>query len=711
MKIDYTEAVALAKAGEERGFGYLYENTYKTKYYLALQYMKNPEAAEDVLQDSYMKAFSKLDTLQDSEKFSAWLGQIVANTAKNALIKKNPLLFTDVEDQMEIEDFAEQIQDEADWRQPELSYTREETKELVHELIDSLTEEQRMCILLYHIEEMPIKDIAKVLGCSENTVKSRLNYGRKNLKIKGEELKKKGYKLYSFAPLHLLLLLLKTDKEQMLAEGSIQKSGKAVAKSVFSNLEKSKTGASVSATKNSGSASTTASLDNSAMAGNFLAGQGAAKTGFLASSAGKITVAVVSICVAGGAVLGVSQVMGSHSLEDQKPVVEELEKSAKEKPTEEKSKDAGENQEEKTEGPTIVADSDYPNLIVGSLSKSELEYVLANIPTQFTGEALSDAQYQIILNDLTQSDPSHTYISYLGTDANYRYGYDLTNINRFFSAFTDYQFTEENDSDTDYGVEVEDQVLWYTPATPGYELSASITEAIYLEDTMEIHYTHVKDSYENGTTSLTELATLKKTADGKFKITSIGEDTGGSLKAQTVNEASGNGKSDVKGAGDSQVSVKTIYRQVLNSIQNNTAGYEFSIANSSSECEYFLYDLNGDGTKELIVGSIFEEDVFYAYDVRVFTIAEGSDTVQALGGEFVTLMFYIPSDGNGLYSLDSVNRGTGVTEISRVTLGQDALLKGSTEVTFVMGDGADDAFYSANPGVQWKSISDLSGLD
>lgn len=696
MKIDYTEAVALAKAGEERGFGYLYENTYKTKYYLALQYMKSPEAAEDVLQDSYMKAFSKLDTLQNPDNFPAWLGQIVANTAKNVLVKKNPLLFTDVEEQTEIEDFAEKIEDEDIDRQPESSYTREETKALVHELIDSLTEEQRMCILLYHIEDMPIKDIAKTLDCSENTVKSRLNYGRKNLKIKGEELKKKGYKLYSFAPLPLLLLLLKTDKEQMLSEGSIQKSGKEVAKSLFSNLENSQTGASAGSIKNS----------------NYSMGQTAtgtaAKTGFLASSAGKITVAVVSSCLVGGAIFGVHQVTKNHSLEDQKPVAEEQEKDTdKEKKTE----ISEEKEEEAKAEPTTMADSDYPNLIEGSLTKSELEYVLANLPTQFAGETLSDAQYQIILNDLTQSDPSHTYISCFGTDANYRYGYDLININRCFSVFTDYEFTEENDSDTDYGVDVQDQVLWYTPATPGYELTASITEAIYLEDTMEIHYTHVKDSYENGTTSLTELATLKKTTDGKFKITSIGEDTGGSLKAQTVNEASGNGKSDVKGAGDSQVSVKTIYQQVLNSIQNNTAGYEFSIANSSSECEYFLYDLNGDGTKELIVGSIFEEDAFYAYDVRVFTFAEGSDTAQALSGEFATLMFYIPSDGNGLYSLNSVNRGTGVTEISRVTLEQDALLKGSTEVTFVMGDGADDAFYSANPGVQWKSISDLSGLD
>ena len=149
--MDYTEAVRLARTGNERGFGYLYEHTYKSKYYLALQYMKQKEAAEDVLQDAYLKAFSKLDTLEDPERFPAWLGQIVANTAKNALAKNNPLLFTEVEAQTELEDFVEQIEDEDITSQPELSYTREETRELVQELINALSEEQRMCVLLFHI--------------------------------------------------------------------------------------------------------------------------------------------------------------------------------------------------------------------------------------------------------------------------------------------------------------------------------------------------------------------------------------------------------------------------------------------------------------------------------------------------------------------------------------------------------------------------------
>ena len=185
--MDYREAIEKAKNGEEQGFSFLYEKTYKSKYYLALQYMKNKEAAEDVLQEAYMKAFSKLDKLSEPEAFEGWLGTIVANTAKNALAKKNPLLFTDVAVDNEGEEFTYDVEDENPENQPEMAYTREETRELVHSLMDSLSEEQRMCILMFHIEGASISEIAEAMDCSENTVKSRLNYGRKNLKRTAEK--------------------------------------------------------------------------------------------------------------------------------------------------------------------------------------------------------------------------------------------------------------------------------------------------------------------------------------------------------------------------------------------------------------------------------------------------------------------------------------------------------------------------------------------
>ena len=231
--MDYRQAVNLAKAGKEEGFQFLYESTYKSKYYLALKYLKDEQAAQDVLQEAYIKAFAKLDSLEQPERFPAWLGVIVGNLAKNKLQKKNPLLFSDVAVNDEDESFAYEIEDENPNYQPELSYSKQETQQLVHEMINALSEEQRVCILMYEIEGIPIREIAAALGCSENTVKSRLNYGRKNLKKKAEELQKRGYKLYGVSALPLLLWLLRREESDLLADGVLEMAQSRAAGQIF----------------------------------------------------------------------------------------------------------------------------------------------------------------------------------------------------------------------------------------------------------------------------------------------------------------------------------------------------------------------------------------------------------------------------------------------------------------------------------------------
>ncbi len=228
----FTEAVQLAKAGDNRGFNYLYASTYKEKYYLALKYMKTDAAAQDVLQDAYIKAFGKLDTLQDPEKFSSWLGMIVTNKAKNELEKRNLLSLDAYMEGEDGETFERELEDENINNQPELAYTKQETQLLVHEMIDGLSEDQKMCILMFYMEKASIREIAEAMDCSENTVKSRLNYGRKNLKAKAEELQKKGYKLYSVAPVAFLLWLLQSEYTAMDAEGALLSAGRQVANGI-----------------------------------------------------------------------------------------------------------------------------------------------------------------------------------------------------------------------------------------------------------------------------------------------------------------------------------------------------------------------------------------------------------------------------------------------------------------------------------------------
>lgn len=205
-------AVEAAKRGEQKGFSYLYESTYREKYYIAIKYMKNEAEADDVLQDAYIKAWERLDSLKEAEKFSAWLGQIVAHTALDALKKKEPLSFTDLKtEDAESEELFYEPADEKIEGQPELAYTEKERSEILGHMLDSLSDVQRLCMMMYYIEEMSIHEIAEILECSENTVKSRLNYGRKNMQKAAVKLEKEGYHFYGLSPVYLFLYLLQLE--------------------------------------------------------------------------------------------------------------------------------------------------------------------------------------------------------------------------------------------------------------------------------------------------------------------------------------------------------------------------------------------------------------------------------------------------------------------------------------------------------------------
>ncbi|MEQ2453548.1 RNA polymerase sigma factor [Coprococcus ammoniilyticus] len=306
--VDYTEAVEQAKAGREEGFSYLYEMTYRNKLYIAMKYMKNEDEAMDVLHDSYVKAFERLSGLQDANSFPGWLSTIVANTARNALRDRHTVNFSDMQrEDQDGETFEYSIADENMTAQPEMACTTKETQEMVQELIGSLSDEQRMCVLMFHIEGYSIKDIATVLGCSENTVKSRLNYGRKNIKAKAEELQKKGYKLYSYTPMALLTYLLMAERGTMLVAGTFDKLA-GVGSVVGAGLIH---GGAAGALSVAGSAATAGGTGVAGAAGSA-AGTGAAAGGktaaatvakqtFLKTVAGKITMAAAGVAVAGGA--------------------------------------------------------------------------------------------------------------------------------------------------------------------------------------------------------------------------------------------------------------------------------------------------------------------------------------------------------------------------------------------------------------------------
>ena len=208
MGTDLKDLVELSKEGDQQAIAQLYDRTSKRAYYLAKQLVKDEDQAQDIVQDAYVKVFTNLHLLEQVENFQGWLNTIVVNKSKDYLKKKKPMLFSQMVSE-EDEGSELDFEDEGGYFSPDRRVDYTETKRLIQGMIDRLPQEQRMAIVLFYLEEMPVKQIARVMECSEGTVKSRLNYGRKAIKAQVLELEKKGTKLYCVPFIPFLYWLLR----------------------------------------------------------------------------------------------------------------------------------------------------------------------------------------------------------------------------------------------------------------------------------------------------------------------------------------------------------------------------------------------------------------------------------------------------------------------------------------------------------------------
>ena len=201
------EVIKKAQQGDSDAFTRIYNDTIKTAYYVAKRILLDEQAVEDVLQESYIAIYEHLGDYK-AGNFQGWVDTIVANRSKNYLRKKNPILFSqmETEDNINIEFEEEKIE-----FRPDEKVDYDETKRLVMEIVDGLSDEQRLSIILFYFEQRSVKEIAEICECSENTVKSRLNYARKKIKEDVLELEKKGTKLYSVSVLPFLYWLFKEE--------------------------------------------------------------------------------------------------------------------------------------------------------------------------------------------------------------------------------------------------------------------------------------------------------------------------------------------------------------------------------------------------------------------------------------------------------------------------------------------------------------------
>ena len=194
--MDTTELVIYAQKGNQQAITALYNLSYKPAYAVAFKMTGNEDDAFDVLQDAYIKAFNSLDQLTDPSGFIPWFNKITANKCRDFLrSKKNVIMFSDMEYDNGEDSFELEFEDESTAFQPEERADYSDTKRLVAEMLDNLPADQKMVLLMYYVQEMSIKEIAEALEISENTVKSRMNYGKKKMRAQAEDMEKKGYKL------------------------------------------------------------------------------------------------------------------------------------------------------------------------------------------------------------------------------------------------------------------------------------------------------------------------------------------------------------------------------------------------------------------------------------------------------------------------------------------------------------------------------------
>ena len=178
------ELVLSAKNGNKKAFDKLYELTSNDVWFTCVSLLKDEENAKDIMQETYITAFLKLDTLKDEEKFCGWLTAIATNKSKNKLKGK-------VEYQIDDEVLIAETETDELMLPEEYINKAEKRKVLLQIIEDTLSFNQYQVVLMFYFNELSIAEIAQALEISEGTVKSRLNSSRAKMKTAIEDYENK----------------------------------------------------------------------------------------------------------------------------------------------------------------------------------------------------------------------------------------------------------------------------------------------------------------------------------------------------------------------------------------------------------------------------------------------------------------------------------------------------------------------------------------
>lgn len=203
------ELVLSAKNGNKKAFDKLYKLTSNDVWFTCVSLLKDEENAKDIMQETYITAFLKLNTLKDEEKFCGWLTAIATNKSKNKLKGK-------VEYQIDDEVLIAKTETDELMLPEEYINKAEKRKVLLQIIEDTLSFNQYQVVLMFYFNELSIAEIAQTLEISEGTVKSRLNSSRAKMKTAIEDYEKKsGDKLHGVVVVPFFTTIFKEEAKSL----------------------------------------------------------------------------------------------------------------------------------------------------------------------------------------------------------------------------------------------------------------------------------------------------------------------------------------------------------------------------------------------------------------------------------------------------------------------------------------------------------------
>jgi len=175
------EAMSLVQKGNMDAFAELARRYEQKLLNFLYRFVGNAAQAEDLMQATLLKVYRSRARFKGSGKFSTWVYTIAANVARDYLRKTKKYRFVSLEapvgQSSTVIDFFE-----AEGESASESVQKKEMAKLVRLAIARLPREQRLAILLSHYEDMCYDEIARILGCSKGTVKSRVFRAKMKMK-------------------------------------------------------------------------------------------------------------------------------------------------------------------------------------------------------------------------------------------------------------------------------------------------------------------------------------------------------------------------------------------------------------------------------------------------------------------------------------------------------------------------------------------------